>query len=104
MKTTALRLVASNPAPIVRGSLRPFRLWDTKEKRWLPHRCFGFRLNAHRAAMWEATLAKIGVTIEVVNAETGKLLGQYTRGVKGVTIWWAPREQMSRKALAGPGK
>lgn len=58
---------------------RPFRLWDTtarKEMRW---RYYSDPKRAHLAALLECRWSKPGVTIEVYNATTARLLGQYTR-------------------------
>ena len=65
---------------------RPFRLWDTKTSKLIPWRCFKHKKNAHMAALVEARWAKVGATIEVINIETAKMLGQYTRRVNSVTF------------------
>jgi hypothetical protein len=72
--------------PISDGTLRPFRLWNAQEKAPLPHRYYSIKENAHIGALIEARWAEIGTTIEVYNAATGRLLGQYTRRVHSVTF------------------
>ncbi len=95
----ALRLVHDNPRPVIKGSLRPFRLWNARTATFLPHRYFAMSLTTHRAAHWETNFVRVGVTLEVLNVETGACLGQYTKTPTGTRVWWAPREQMSWKAL-----
>jgi hypothetical protein len=63
---------------------RPYRLWDAKAKAPLRWRCYKHHRNAHNGALIECRWAKIGVTIEVYNQETGRMLGQYTRHPTGV--------------------
>lgn len=67
-------------------SKRPFRLWDANEKKHLPWKCYKIKRNAHINAMIECRYAKVGVTIEVYNIDTGRLLGQYTRRANTVSF------------------
>jgi hypothetical protein len=82
--------------PIVESS-RSFRLWDANNKIHIPRRCYSIRINAHKAALWEATIAKVGITIEVYNSLDGQLLGQYTRKVNEVQIYMR-RGELSAQA------
>lgn len=65
---------------------RPYRLWDGNEKVALRWRYYSKPKNAHMGALIEARWAKVGTTIEVINIETGKMLGQYTRHVNNITF------------------
>src|SRR5689334_19158197 len=65
-------------------SARPCRLWDAQGKRVIAHRYFADPKRTHMAALIECRWAKIGTTIEVINSDTGRLLGQYTRRVNGI--------------------
>jgi hypothetical protein len=69
--SAALKLV---PRQDVR---RPYRLLDATTNTYLPHRCYSIRLNAHKAALWEATISKVGTVIEVNDVSLGHLLGTY---------------------------
>lgn len=64
---------------------RPYRLWNTvtkSEERWC---YYSIALNAHYAALRMLhTYTKVGVTLELVNNKTGKLLAQYTRTPTGI--------------------
>jgi hypothetical protein len=71
----------------VPDTVRPFRLWDAKTRTHLPHRMFAVRINAHKAALWLATIARVGTTIEVYDVRNGQLLGQFTRKVNDVQIY-----------------
>ncbi len=61
------------------GHKRPYRLWDAKEKQELRWRYYSIPRNAHIGALIEARWAKVGTTIEVINIDTGRMVGQYTR-------------------------
>ena len=67
-------------------SVRPFRLWDAKEKQQMQWRYYSNKRNAHVGALIEARWAEIGKTIEVFDIRTGRLLGQYTRKVNTVAF------------------
>lgn len=101
MQRTNLKLVFTNPRPAaIKGSLRPFRLWNAKTGTFLPHRCFGLSLNAHKAAHWEANFVPVGTTIEVLNVEkANSCRGQYTHTPTGVKVWWPSGEYVSLHAL-----
>lgn len=68
------------------GTSRPFRLWDANAKVAIRYRYYVHRRKAEMGALIEARYAKVGTTIEVFNAETGRLLGQYTRKIHTVTF------------------
>ena len=63
---------------------RPYRLWDAVEAKTLRWRYYSNPKRAHMGALIECRWSKVGATIEVYNAATGKLLGQYTRRVKTI--------------------
>ena len=65
--------------PRTEGTKRPYRLWDAHNKVALRWRYYSDPRRAHVGALIEARWAKVGVSIEVYNAATGRLLGQYTR-------------------------
>lgn len=58
---------------------RPYRLWDPKNDKFLRSRNYKILRNAHLGALIEARWAEVGVTIEVLDVRTQKLLGQYKR-------------------------
>jgi hypothetical protein len=66
------------------ASPRPYRLWDSREKALLRWRYYSDSKRAHMGALIEARWSPIGTTIEVINHDTGHLLGQYTRRVHSV--------------------
>ena len=69
---------------------RPYRLWDVKAKHNLAHRYYGSPERALEGALREVHWAKVGVSIDVWNSETGNVLGQYTRRPVGITFWRKP--------------
>ena len=52
MNKAKLKLVSSQPKPVIKGSLRPFRLYVGAQA--LAHRCYGSSLNAHKALLRKA--------------------------------------------------
>jgi hypothetical protein len=72
--------------PKDRESLRPFRLWDTKNKRQMQWRYYAHKHNAHIGALIEARWAEVGTTIEVFDVRYGRLVGQYTRKLHTVAF------------------
>jgi hypothetical protein len=72
--------------PHDKESVRPFRLWDAKQKQQLRWRYYSDRKHAHIGALIEVRWSEIGTTIEVFDTRTGRLLGQYTRKVNTVTF------------------
>ena len=65
---------------------RPYHLWHANDKKALRWRYYSDPKRAHMGALIEARWAKVGVTIEVFNAQNGRMLGQYTRGVNAVNF------------------
>ena len=65
-------------------SPRPFRIWNAKEKEYLRWRCYRYIRNAHLAALVELRWSEQNTTLEVMNNDTGKLHGQYTRLIDSV--------------------
>ena len=70
--------------PTTERTARPYRLWDANAKTALRFRYYSDSKRAHLGALIECRWSQIGVTIEVYNATTGRLLGQYTRRVNGI--------------------
>jgi len=79
-----VRGIEHDAFPRSESPARPFHLWDANEKKQLQWRYYSDQKRAHIGALIEARWAAIGNTIEVFNAQTGKLLGQYTRRVNTV--------------------
>jgi hypothetical protein len=73
-----------NGYPLSEGSVRPYHLWDANNRQAIRYRYFSDHKRAHMGALIEARWAKVGTTIEVYNANTGKLLGQYTRRLHNI--------------------
>lgn len=65
---------------------RPFRIWDARGKKNLPHRCYATERNAMNACLIEIRWSQVGETLEVYNAVTGKLSGQYTRKIASIAF------------------
>lgn len=65
---------------------RPYRLWNANERKPFPWRYYSDHKRAHNGALIECKWAKVGVTVEVYNAFTGRLLGQYTRTANSITF------------------
>lgn len=73
-----------NPFPITNCPVRPFHLWDPKAKKRYRSKYYSDPKRAHMGALFEARWSSVGATIEVFNASTGKLMGQYTRKVNEI--------------------
>ena len=65
---------------------RPYRLWDANGKKQVRWRCYSDPKRAHIGALIEAKFAKVGTSVEVYNANNGRMLGQYTRRLHSVTF------------------
>ena len=65
---------------------RPFRIWDADAKKDLPYRYYAIKANAHNAALIEVRWSKVGVTLEVYDKRTAKLLGTYSRKLHTIAI------------------
>lgn len=66
---------------------RPYRLWDSKEKKNLQWRCFKNLRHAHMGALTEAAWTKGDNTIEVYDIRVGGLRGQYKRHGDQIKFW-----------------
>lgn len=66
----------------VKKTARPFRLWDSREKHMIPHRCYMLERSAHDAAYrilrWNGTM---GETIEVIDIRVAAWRGTYVRRI-----------------------
>lgn len=65
---------------------RPYRLWDPRKRQNFRWRCYSDVKRAHIGALIEARWSGIGDTVEVYDARTGRLHGQYTRRVDSITF------------------
>jgi hypothetical protein len=63
---------------------RPYRLWDANAKKQMRWRYYSDPKRAHMGALVEARWSKVGVCIEVFNANNGRLLGQYKRAIQTI--------------------
>lgn len=70
--------------PRVDDTERPFRIWDAKAKEALRWRYYAHLRNAHLGALVECRWAEVGTVLEVYNVLTGKLMGQYRRGLHDI--------------------
>ena len=66
---------------------RPFRLYNAKEKSFMPWRHYLHRRNAHLGALIECRWSEIGTCIELVDITKGKLIGQYVRRVNDIQFF-----------------
>ena len=63
---------------------RPFRLYDSKTKKFLFGRNYGYKERAHIGALIQVRWAAVGTVIEVIDASISKMIGQYKRGVNDI--------------------
>lgn len=70
--------------PRSEGTARPYRLWNARECCVLRWRYYSDHKRAHMGALIECRWSPVGTTIEVYNANSGRLLGQYRRGVADI--------------------
>lgn len=79
-----------------KDSPKPIRIWDAKAKKHCVGRYYKYHRNAHDGALLMSRWSKVGHTLEIIDARTGKLLGQYTRNLHGITYmapeYVAPKE------------
>lgn len=73
--------------PVIEDTARPFRLWDTKNKTHVPHRCYSDSFRAHMGAIGLMILETKAFVIEVYDTRTGEELGQYRRHVDGLRFY-----------------
>jgi hypothetical protein len=85
---TNLKLVHTRASPYPRDkeTVRPFRIWDSQEKRNVPHRCYATLRRALDSALLLVRWSKVGVTLEVYDLRTAKWLGTYARRVDSITF------------------
>jgi hypothetical protein len=68
--------------PVIKDTVRPYRLWNPQTGKQLAHRCFGYEERAQDKALIMARRElKTGQSIEVIDVRYGKLIGVYTRRV-----------------------
>lgn len=72
--------------PRSEASKRPYRLWDAQAKQTMRYRYYSDPKRAHMGALIECRWSRVGTTIEVFNANNGRLLGQYTRRVDTISF------------------
>ena len=82
MSTTDVKATWSAPA----DSPRPFRLWDANAKEHVRGRNYGSQKRAHDGALLVVRWAKVGAALEVYDARTGRLCGQYIRKPTTIAI------------------
>lgn len=64
--------------PKSEATVRPYHLWNANLKKAVRYRYYSDKKRAHNGALLECKWSgKVGTVIEVYNAHTGKLLGQY---------------------------
>jgi len=66
---------------------RPFRLYNAKANKYLPHRCYAHIQRAHMGALLLTRWAQVGEVIEVIDVSIGKLHGSYRRGVNHIKFF-----------------
>jgi hypothetical protein len=83
-----LKLVAPvvSKYPQVKGAIRPFRIWDSKELRNVPHRCYSTERRALDGALLLVRWSKVGLSLEVYDVNGGRWLGTYTRRVYSIAF------------------
>ena len=70
----------------VEDTKRPFRIWDSVEKRDVAHRCYGTERRALDSALLIVRWERVGRTLEVYDIRTAKWIGTYTRRVDSITF------------------
>lgn len=65
---------------------RPYRIWDARAKKHLIGRNYAYERSAHNGALLIARWSKVGESLEVYDARTGQLIGQYTRRLHFVSF------------------
>lgn len=78
--------MTKRPYPRDKETLRPFRIWDSQEKRNVPHRHYATLRRALDSALLLVRWSKVGVTLEVYDLRTAKWLGTYARRVDSITF------------------
>jgi hypothetical protein len=78
--------MVATPFPKIAETVRPFRLWDANAKHPVRYRYYSAAKRAHLGALIEARWGAVGTVIEVYDARTAALLGQYRRTVSSVAF------------------
>lgn len=81
-----MRANGACPYERIEDPVRPFRIWDAKEKIHVRGRQYSSEINALNSGLIMARWAKVGQSFEVYDVRTGRLLGQYTRKPTGITF------------------
>ena len=71
---------------VVTDTRRPFRIWDSVEKREVAHRCYATERRALDSALLIVRWEKVGRTLEVFDITTGRWIGTYARRVDAITF------------------
>jgi hypothetical protein len=89
-------ILKKSEVPIVEDALRPYRIWDSTEKKNLPYRAYSIALHAHWAAVHAVLYGAVplGVVLEVYNTLNGKLIGQYRLKPNGDLEPWFERKSL----------
>lgn len=67
------------------GVARPYRLWDSRAKAWVPYRYYSVLENAHMGAQRELRWkSPPGRTIELMNYNSNRVILTYIRHVDGI--------------------
>lgn len=66
---------------------RPYRIWDSEEKKAIPHAYFLNLRHAHTRALSEAAWARGDTALEVFDIRNGGLRGQYFRKGQDIQFW-----------------
>jgi len=67
-------------------SIRFYRLYNARTKKFLPWRCYSIKAHAHLGAMMELRWAAVGEIIEVVDFHRAKSIAQYKRELNGLAF------------------
>jgi hypothetical protein len=62
----------------------PIRLWDAKARAYLHRRYYATEQRAHMGALFLVRWSPVSTVIEIVDARTGRLIGQYIHRVNGI--------------------
>lgn len=71
---------------------RPYRIWDSKEKREVLHAYFKNLRHAHMRALCEAAWSKGDKVFELFDKRNSGLRGQYKRVGQHITFWRSTHE------------
>ncbi len=65
-------------------SKRPIKMWNDKQKKNEPHRCYGTEKAARAKALTLVDQMPIGSTLTIYNNDIGAWLGTFRIGVKSI--------------------